>query len=120
MALPADPSLIHAVILCSSLAILWQVSTVIIVIIRRRLIQIMDDGIQQDCNFHYSGHYNILGQHCRDHSFLLLLPRVICSNVIILQNDGKPRVEKKYYAVLAIILQAVGIFIGDISTLFVS
>ena len=52
MALPADPSLIHAVILCSSLAILWQVSTVIIVIIRRRLIQIMDDGIQQDCNFH--------------------------------------------------------------------
>ena len=25
VALPADPSLIHAVILCSSLAILWQV-----------------------------------------------------------------------------------------------
>ena len=82
----------------------------------------MDDGIQQDCNFHNGGHYNILGQpqHCRDHLFLLLLPPVICSNVIILQNDGKPRVEKKYYAVLAIILQAVGIFIGDISTLFVS
>ena len=61
----------------------------------------------------------VLGQHCRDHLFLLLLPPVICSNVIILQNDGKPRVEKKYYAVLAIILQAVGIFIGGISTLFV-
>ena len=30
VALPADPSLIHAVILCSSLAILWQVSLVII------------------------------------------------------------------------------------------
>merc|ERR1719500_2036535 len=56
VALPADPSLIHAVILCSSLAILWQ-------------------------------------------------------------NDGKPRVEKKYYAVLAIILQAVGIFIGSFALL---
>ena len=44
---------------------------------------------------------------------------LICSNIIILQNDGKPRVEKKYYAVLAIILQAVGIFIGGISTFFV-
>ena len=80
----------------------------------------MDDGIQQDCNFHYGGHYNILGQHCNDHLFLLLLPHVISSYIIILQNDGKPRVEKKYYAVLAIILQAVGIFIGGISTLFVS
>ena len=39
----------------------------------------------------------------------------LMSSVLIFQNDGKPRVEKKYYAVLAIILQAVGIFIGGIS-----
>ena len=77
----------------------------------------MDDGIQEDCHFHYGGHYNTLGQHCLDHLFLL--PHVISWYIIILQNDGKPRVEKKYYAVLAIILQAVGIFIGGISTLFV-
>jgi len=49
--LPADPSLIHAVILCSSLAVLWQ-------------------------------------------------------------NDGKPRVERKFYSYLAIILQGLAIFIG--------
>ena len=79
----------------------------------------MDDGIQEDCHFHYGGHYNTLGQHCNNHLSLLLLPHVISWYIIILQNDGKPRVEKKYYAVLAIILQAVGIFIGGISTLFV-
>jgi len=49
--LPADPSLIHAVILCASLSILWQ-------------------------------------------------------------NEGKPRVEKKYFSVMAIILQGVAIFIA--------
>eukprot|EP00092_Neocalanus_flemingeri_P010254 GFUD01011050.1.p1 GENE.GFUD01011050.1~~GFUD01011050.1.p1 ORF type:complete len:1057 (+),score=343.38 GFUD01011050.1:48-3218(+) len=49
--LPADPSLIHAVILCGSLSILWQ-------------------------------------------------------------NEGKPKVEKKYFSVLAIILQGLAIFIA--------
>jgi len=49
--LPADPSLIHAVILCSSLSILWQ-------------------------------------------------------------NEGKPKVEKKFFSVMAIILQGVAIFIA--------
>ena len=34
--------------------------------------------------------------------------------ISLFQNDGKPRVEKKYYAVLAIILQAIGIFIGGV------
>merc|ERR1711936_1374221 len=43
---------------------------------------------------------------------------ILCSSLAILwQNDGKPRVEKKYYAVLAIILQAVGIFIGSFALL---
>ena len=49
--LPADPSLIHAVILCGSLSVLWQ-------------------------------------------------------------NEGKPKVEKKYFSVLAIILQGLAIFIA--------
>ena len=49
--LPADPSLIHAVILCGSLSILWQ-------------------------------------------------------------NEGKPKVEKKYFSAMAIILQGLAIFIG--------
>jgi len=49
--LPTDPSIIHAVILCGSMAVLWQ-------------------------------------------------------------NDGKPRIEKKYFSVMAIILQALAVFIG--------
>ena len=49
--LPTDPSIIHAVILCGSMAVLWQ-------------------------------------------------------------NDGKPKVEKKYFSVMAIILQALAVFIG--------
>ena len=49
--LPADPSLIHAVILCGSLSILWQ-------------------------------------------------------------NEGKPKVEKKYFSAMAIILQGLAIFIA--------
>jgi glycosylphosphatidylinositol deacylase len=49
--LPTDPSIIHAVILCGSMAVLWQ-------------------------------------------------------------NQGKPRVEKKYFSVLAIILQVMAVFIG--------
>ena len=49
--LPADPSLIHAVILCGSLSVLWQ-------------------------------------------------------------NEGKPKVEKKYFSVLAILLQGLAIFIA--------
>ena len=54
--LPTDPSIIHAVILCGSMAVLWH-------------------------------------------------------------NQGKPRVEKKYFSVLAIILQVLAVFIGTFGML---
>jgi len=97
-----DPSLLLAVNFQLSLALLWLMVTMLNLPTLLTWMQNIPHGLSIPA----------------DPSLIHML--ILCGSLVILwQNEGKPRINKKYYAVLAIILQGLAIFIATFAMITV-